>query len=386
MVALVLYSIIGFGLALYVIQIIAVRITLAERENVKGFQPPISILKPLKGLDDSLFDNLESFCNQDYPRYEVLLALRDADDPAYKVACKIREKYPQKDIRIVAEWCEDGLNPKVNNMVPAYRVSKYKFILISDSNVMVGKDYLAETARHMADPRVGLVSSLIRGVGARSIGSVFENLHLNTFTIGGVCFLEKVMKMPCVVGKSMLIRKEYFEELGGFAAVKDYLAEDYILGKKMAEIGKRVVLSNYIINTVNEYWRVKGFISRHTRWGKLRWQIGGLRYLLEIVGNPVFMSLLPIAVVGPSKINIFIPIIVFCAKALGDLLTGRAIKSDLHPALYLLSPVKDVLIGFIWFVPIFSNKVEWRGDRFTIKKDSLLAPFGRDNLRSVGEF
>jgi ceramide glucosyltransferase len=133
--------------------------------------------------------------------------LQDANDPAYKVAQKVKDRNPECDITVLVEHCSAGLNPKVNNLMPACERAKYEQILISDSNVMVGKDYLKETARHMRDPHVGLVTNIIRGIRARSLGSLFENLHLNSFIIGSVCFLDQYLHMPCVIGKSMLMRK-----------------------------------------------------------------------------------------------------------------------------------------------------------------------------------
>jgi ceramide glucosyltransferase len=369
------------GLIGYVFQIFAVRSYIAaspldsgEGNSLPRFFPPLSILKPLKGLDDNLFDNLESFCKQDYPEYEIIFALQDYNDPAFKVALKIREKYPDKDIAVVVERCNDGLNPKVNNLIPAYRVARYQHILISDSNVMVDEHYLREISRSMNDPGVGLVSNLIRGVGGRSIGSVLENLHLNSFVIGSVCFLDKFLKMPCVVGKSMLMRKRDIETIGGLKAFKDVLAEDYMIGKMMQASGKKVVLSRYVINNVNHYWDIRRFVNRHTRWGKLRWKIGGLKYLSELVGNAVFMSTLPMMLWEPSRITVSFALLIALLKASGDFYIGRRAASDMNPFLYFLSPVKDVLIGLMWFMPMLSNTVVWRGNRYIIGKDSLLSP------------
>jgi ceramide glucosyltransferase len=369
------------GLIGYVFQIFAVRSYIAaspldsgEGNSLPRFFPPLSILKPLKGLDDNLFDNLESFCKQDYPEYEIIFALQDYNDPAFKVALKMREKYPAKDIAVVVERCNDGLNPKVNNLIPAYRVARYQHILISDSNVMVDEHYLREISRSMNDPGVGLVSNLIRGVGGRSIGSVLENLHLNSFVIGSVCFLDKFLKMPCVVGKSMLMRKRDIETIGGLKAFKDVLAEDYMIGKMMQASGKKVVLSRYVINNVNHYWDIRRFVNRHTRWGKLRWKIGGLKYLSELVGNAVFMSTLPMMLWEPSRITVSFALLIALLKASGDFYIGRRAASDMNPFLYFLSPVKDVLIGLMWFMPMLSNTVVWRGNRYIIGKDSLLSP------------
>ena len=135
------------GLFAYAAQIWAVRSyscspatpSSGEGDPSPTFFPPVSILKPLKGLDDKLFDNLESFCLLDYPEYEIIFALQNENDPACKVARKIKEKHPDKNITIHVERCSSGLNPKVNNLIPAYRISAYPFILISDSNVMADR-------------------------------------------------------------------------------------------------------------------------------------------------------------------------------------------------------------------------------------------------------
>jgi ceramide glucosyltransferase len=381
------------GLVGYGFQILAVRSTLKGAGPGKQISsvpaPAISVLKPLKGLDDNLFDNLESICTQDYPQYEVIFSLQDHNDLACKIARKIKDKYPGRDITVTVERCSAGLNPKVNNLMPAYRAAKHDFILISDSNVMVNQNYLKDIARHMQDSEVGLVSNIIKGTGGRTFGAIFENLHINSFVMGSVCFLDRFLKMPCVVGKSMLMRKKDLESIGGFKAVKDVLAEDYLIGKKLHQMGKKVVLSNHMISNVNEYWGIRKFLNRHTRWGKLRWKIGGISYLSELFSNAVFMSFLPLILWEPSTITVSFALLVSSAKILGDFYMGRIIEGSegkgesaenracsmsLDPLWYLLSPVKDLIIGLIWFVPILSTSVVWRGNRYMIGKDSVLSP------------
>jgi len=378
-----------FGLVSYGLQILAVHYYTKRSWHYPdmGDQscqtvPPISLLKPLRGVDDNLFDNLESFCLQDYPLYEVIFSLQDYNDPAYKVARKVKDKYPQKDIRIIVERCDLGLNPKVNNLIPAYRISRYQHILISDSNVKVDRNYLREIVEHLADPSVGLVSNLIQGINGRSIGSVFENLHLNTFIIGSVCFLDRFLKMPCVIGKSMLMRKADLEAIGGLTAVKDVLAEDYVIGEKMHKAGRKVMLSSHFIYNVNEYWGMNKFLNRHTRWGKLRWKIGGIKYLSELLSNAVFMSFLPIFMWNPSKLTLSFTAFVSLFKVAGDYYIGKKIKSDLNPFFYFLSPVKDLVIGVLWFIPIISNTIVWRGNRYLIGRESLLSPYPENSIWS----
>jgi ceramide glucosyltransferase len=388
------------GTMLYLFQIGATYLVLKKKQqpdagtatNERDHSPPVTILKPLKGLDDNLFDNLASFCNQDYPEYEILFCLQDFNDHACKVAKKVRDKYPDRNISLIVEKCNAGLNPKVNNLIPAYRKARHPYILISDSNVMVDKNYLREIMRHTKDPEVGLVSNLIRGVGGRSLGALFENLHLNSFIMGSVSFLDRFLGMPCVIGKSMLMKKDDLEALGGLAAFKDILAEDFIIGREMQRSGKKVVLSNYLISNVNEYWDVKRFLNRHTRWGKLRWKIGGAKYLSELLANPVFISTLPILLKGPSRETLSFAALIGLIKILGDSLLGRVIESTAAraylqkqaPLSYFLVPVKDILIGLLWFVPLLGSTVVWRGNRYMIGRDSRLSPCQETGVWSWG--
>ena len=367
-----------WGLIIYVLQIIAVRSALSptrnrERHSVPSQSyPPISIIKPLKGLEDNLFGNLESFCLQDYPEYEIIFSLQDENDPAYKVVRKVKEKFADKPISIVIERCHHGLNPKVNNLLPAYRHSKYPVILISDSNVMVDPFYLRTIAKPMDSPEVGLVCNLIKGIGGKTFGSIFENLHLNSFILGNICFLDKYLGIPCVVGKSMLMRKSDLEAIGGLGSVKDILAEDHFIGEKIRGQKQRVVISNYLINNVNEYWNLRRFINRHVRWGKMRWKIGGMKYLLELTINPVFTAFLPLLLLGPTEKTLSLLTLVSLMKITGDFYLGRSISRPIHPFFYLLSPIKDLLIGLIWFVPFADDTVVWRGNRYLMGKDTKL--------------
>ncbi len=383
------------GIILYLLQVGATYSVIKRKKEPAGQVsnfPPVSILKPLKGLDDNLFDNLASFCTQDYPTYEILFCLQDFNDPAYKVAKKVQDKYPGRNISLVIEKCSAGLNPKVNNLIPAYRKARHPYVLISDSNVLVNENYLQEIMRHTADPSVGLVSNLIRGVGGRSMGALFENLHLNSFIIGSVSFLDRFLGMPCVIGKSMLMKKADLEALGGLRAFKDILAEDFIIGREMQAAGKKVVLSNYLVKNVNEYWGVKRFLNRHTRWGKLRWKIGGVKYLSELLANPVFIAALPVLFKGPSRESLSFAALIALIKVLGDSVIGRTIeassaKIDTHaqsPLIYFLAPVKDILIGILWFVPLLSSTVVWRGNRYVIGKDSRLSPCPETGFWSWG--
>lgn len=397
------------GIIIFGLQVWSVRSTLKKRREDTGYGinekrnhpsnvahleqycPPISILKPLKGFVSNLFENLENFCMQDYPHYEIIFALQDHNDPAYKVAVKIKEKYPNRDITVLVKRCEVGLNPKVNNLLPAYEIARFEYILISDSDVFVDKNYLKEIMKYMEDPQVGLVSNVYWGVGGRGVGCIFDNIHLNSFVIGGVCFLDRFFKETWTFGGSMLTRKSDLESIGGLTALKDVLAEDVILRNKMKKMDKKIILSSYLIEKVNEDRGFREYLNRLIRWVQLRWRIGGLRYFSELFTNSVFIAYLPILLWAPSTLTISFAIAVSSLKIIGNIYLDSLVRGERayrtmrrEPRIvqfslwwYLLSPLNDLLMGIIWFIPLFSNTVTWKGNSFRISKDSALSQYKR---------
>jgi ceramide glucosyltransferase len=341
-----------------------------------GELPSVSILKPLKGVDDRLLDNLSGFCRLDYPKYEIIFCVQGASDPALRVARKVKESHPDREIYIVVGNCREGLNPKVNNMIPGYAAAKYPFMLISDSNVAPDPSYLREAMSHFRDPDVGLVSHLVRGVGAKTLGARLESQHLNTFILPSVCLLDAMFSMPCVIGKSMLMRRSDFDALGGFRWVKDYLAEDYILGERFREAGKKVVVSSSPVDTVDHYRTVRRFLSRHARWNRMRLSIAGPAYLAELVTNPVGLSLPMVAVAGGSGETVLLAGLVTAAKMAMDAAMLRLLEGGKAARWAFLGPLRDLMAFGLWFSAFFSRNVEWRGQTLRICKGSRLVPVG----------
>ncbi|TKD03309.1 ceramide glucosyltransferase [Polyangium fumosum] len=333
--------------------------------------PPITILKPLKGVDDGLRENLLSFASQDYPTYEVLLGAEDADDPALVVAREVMARCPRAPFSIVHCPRRTGLNPKVSILEALAARARHEHVLISDSNVRVGPGYLGAMAAELADPRVGLVTSVIVGAGERTVGAALENLHLNSFIVRSTLAAKVFLGHACVIGKSMLLRRGDLAAVGGFASVRDVLAEDYLLGKAFQEAGFRVALSTEPVRTVNERWRLDRFVSRHVRWTQMRRRVHVGSYLVEPLFNPVPLLLLLSLVAG---------------GALGGAaLFGVALKIALDAALWSrlrgarmswpcvsLVPFKDVLATFTWVVGGVRRTVDWRGHRMRIGEGTRL--------------
>jgi ceramide glucosyltransferase len=368
----------GLLCALLQLSCLAIALRIERRRAFSGFMPPLSILKPLRGVDESLEMNLESFCNQDYRDYEIILTVLGADDPALAVARKVKASHPLHDISIIVHDSDVTYNPKINNLLPALQAARHELLLISDSNVVVEKEYLRTTVRAMEDPRVGLVHSLIKGGGEESFGSTLENMHLNTFIAGSVAFLDRFFSLPCVVGKSMLLRRAALSEIGGLEAYGGFLAEDYIIGRQMKRSGWKVFLCGHPVRNLNRKRSFEGFVERHTRWAKLRRNISGIGYAAELLLNPTFVCL-PLLLVGGGTAGVLsFTAAVLLTKAMADAAMVRLVGGSLSPlASGVFSPVKDIAAGLLWFVPFVSRTVSWRGHRFLISRDSVLSPLDK---------
>ena len=240
--------------------------------KLPDFTPPVTIFKPLKGVDEGLEENLRSFFRLDYPTYQLLFCVADADDPAIGVVRRLLAEFPARDAELIVGCPVFGLNPKVESLAAMDRRRKHDTILISDSNVLARPSYLRETACYLAEPGVGLVTNIFAGTGEAQLGAVLENLQLNGFIAGGVA-LAAILRATCVVGKSMLMPVRVLEAIGGFAGVRNLLAEDQVIGMRVRKAGYSIRLSHHVIENVNHARGFRWFLNRHSRWYKIRWRL-----------------------------------------------------------------------------------------------------------------
>jgi ceramide glucosyltransferase len=369
---------------------LCVLITRRRHKNVGDDLPAISVLKPLKGADEDLYDNLVSFATQDYPRFELVFACEEISDPALRVVRRLQEAYPSVPIAVVAGGKPVGYNPKINNLSQAAAAASHDLLLISDADVRVDPNYLRAVAAELADSRVGLVSNPIVGVGEQSLGSALDNLHLNTFVLASVCAAPVFARHACVVGKSMLFRHSEFLRLGGWAKIKDVLAEDYVLGQLYQQAGYRVALSSYAIRAVNRRRSVADFARRHVRWGQMRRKLAGPLYWLEPMMLPsawLALAMGLILVQQPSatlQAAFWIAGSACALRLLGNLMLVRVLRGGLPGlATWVLAPLKDLLVVGLWLFAAVDTTVNWRGNRFRIGAGSVLSPLLEPGAEAV---
>lgn len=338
----------------------------------------VRILKPLKGIDPDLEENLHSIFLLDYPSssLDIVLGAEDANDPALEVARRVAARYPGIVSRIISSDQAIGPNPKVNNLANLLGSDGLgngpELLLISDSNVRVPQGHLRDlVARHLANGR-GLSWSLFRGSGGRGLGGALEELQLNTFVLGGSCAILRLTGRPVALGKAMLLSRSDLSLIGGFGFLSRYLAEDQVLAEEMAAHGRPVVASNLLIDNVLGHRTLREFSARHLRWARLRRNMNMGAYLIEALLNPVFLGLMGMAILR-TPASLILAGATLCASSLLDAwaeyCAGMKRRFFLYPLLELALAIAK---GFLWFVPLFSWKLAWRGNVIRIGRRSLI--------------
>jgi ceramide glucosyltransferase len=349
----------------------ALRWALRPRCSRSEFTPPITIFKPLKGIDEGLEENLRSFFRLDYPIYQLLFGVADTDDPAIVVVKRLLREFPEHDARLVAGCPVFGLNPKVENLAGMEPYRKHDTLLISDSNVRVRPSYLRETICYLNEPSVGLVTNLFAGVGERHSGAILENLQLNGFIAGGIA-MAAATRITCVVGKSMLMPYRVLQAIGGLASVRNLLAEDQVIGLKVRQAGYSIRLSHHVVDNVNHSRTLRWFLNRHARWYKIRKQLALPAYLIEPLANLPAVGLLWV-LMNPSMIGWLGLLLLLGLCLVRDALQTHWLRGSFPKFRHLLlSPVKDLLLLPVWFDALIDGRIHWRGHHFVIGRHTRL--------------
>jgi ceramide glucosyltransferase len=348
---------------------------------------PISILKPVKGVDDGLWDNLRSIVGQHYPRFEVLVGAEDPADPALAVARQVAAAFPAVSMRIVICPADGGLNPKVSILRRLSVLARHDLVLVSDSNVRARPGYLAATVSRLSGD-VGLVTHLVASQGERGVAALFEGLHLVTFVARAVALATVYLGRPCVVGKSMLFRLSILDRVGGWGMVRDVLAEDYAIGQAFSRAGLQVIHAPEVLFTFNRHWPLGRFVNRHLRWGQMRRRVCPGAYLCEPLFSPGALLVLSAALGaasgrGPSWLA------VACALGIAiglwtDARAWQRLRGEPVPlSATLLALPKDLLVLGLWLVASVRRTIDWRGNVLLVGPGSRLQrPGGSGRARA----
>ena len=337
-----------------------------ERETA-GVTPPVTILKPVKGMDAESFENFASFCHQDYPDFQIIFCLASPDDPAIPVIERLRLTFPDTAIELVVDGRIYGPNYKVCNLINAWPLTRHDIIVICDSDIRVGKDFLREVTVPFADPGVGLVTSLYRSSAIHGAAAAIEAMGFTAEMVPNVMVALKLEGLSFALGASMAVRREALERIGGLAALADYLADDYQLGNKVHGAGWRLALSDYFVESVMHRESLGNILSRQLRWARTMRVSRPGGYFGSGLTQPFPAALLALIVSGFDGYGLGAALLLYlirCSIAL--LFSRRYLRDNIFPRWLWLLPVRDMLAFCTWALAFTGQKVRWRGHLFRL--------------------
>lgn len=360
-------------LALVIVSIL--RFRRRPNQSPAGDLPFVTLLKPLCGLEPNLEENLASFFEQDYPAFEIVFGTRDARDPALNVVRTLQRRYPYIPTRIVYSGEPSKPNAKVCSLIKMCRRAASDYMVISDSDVHVTPEYLADVVRPLLDPEVGMVTCVYRGVPTGGLWSRLEALGMSVEMTAGVVLADMLEGMKFALGPSMSIRRGALEAIGGMEALADYCADDYVLGNEIFRAGYKVVLSHHIIDHVvlgrslRSSWEHQVRWMKSTRFSRPKGHLGtGLTFATPFGVVGLFAGLLS----GHAGLGFALFAAAMLNRVVLALATGwGAVRDQRSLAFCWLYPVRDFLGFGLWCASYFSREIVWRDQAYR------LAPGGR---------
>jgi ceramide glucosyltransferase len=334
--------------------------------------PRVSILKPLKGGDPGMYAALRSHCVQDYPHYEVVFGVNDAEDPAVPVVKRLMLEFPQHDIRLVA--CEKrlGANGKVSSLIHLAQAASAEYLLVNDSDIRVETDYLKTVMSELQQPNVGMVTCLYRGIPGDSVPSRLEATGINTDFVPGVLsahWLEGGLHFG--LGSTLAFRRSDLAAVQGFEAMVDYLADDYELGNRISQLGRKIELSRTIVETNLPVYGFAGFWAHQLRWARTirASRPGGYLGLLLTYTLPWALVALLFSKGAPWAWEL--AWVALLARMILAVQMSRFVLGEKAWASVLLVPPRDLVAVAVWLTGWLGSSIDWRGERFRLKDGKL---------------
>ena len=345
-----------------------------RRKRPLDSAPAVTILKPLKGLDRELYENLRSFCALDYPEYQILFTLSSADDPALPVLSRIREEFPELDMEIIVSKSRIGYNPKINNVSNAAPFIKHGFLLMSDSDVRVQPDFLRRMMAPFSDPSVGLVTAFYQATTPRGVWAGLEALSVNAQFLPQAV-VEAAFGMRFAMGAAVIARREAFEASGGFRNMADHLADDFILGEGIKAAGYRLEIADCVVESLPDTGGVVEHLSHQFRWARTIRICNPSGYLGTALLHGFSWLTLKIFLFGPDRVSIALAFGVLAAKALSKSAISRWCLGDRQRSLTtLLLPWSEWIAFAAWVSGFRSTPVVWRGEVYSVHPQGRLSP------------
>ncbi len=365
--AVLLLLVLAGALVFCVLVMVAARSYLAVRPPALARAEPISVLKPLHGLDEGFEENLRSWFLQEYPDFEILCAVREASDPAVMVVDKLRREFPRVPARLLVTGEPPYPNAKVFSLDRMLAAARHDLLVMSDSDTRAAPGLLATVAAEFQAPRLGVATCPYRAVPGRSFWSTLEALMMNTEFLAGLLVARLVEGVKFAVGPSVAARREALAKIGGFERLKDYLAEDFALGALAAQAGYEVILSSAVIEHRIGSQPFRQNLEHRLRWVRSTRRSRPWGYLGQLFTYPLPLALV-LVTLQPAWWPVLAGTAVLRAYAAWAS-AGWVLHDPLTAHRWWLVPLQDVVSFLLWLAGFFGNTVTWRGRRYRLLAD-----------------
>jgi ceramide glucosyltransferase len=349
-------------------------------ESTRTLLPPVSVLKPLHGDEPKLAASLESFFQQRYDRYELVFGARSIDDRALATVEELRRRYPHVPTRIVVAGAPVYPNAKVSTLELLIDAAAHQYLVIADSDTSVAPDCLREVTAPLSDPEVGLATCLYRGVPIGGLSSRLEALGMSVEMASGVLVAEMLEGMRFALGPTIATRKDVLDRIGGIAALGEYCADDYVLGRLIWQSGYRVILSRHVVDhvIVNQRWRAS--LQHQLRWmrsTRFSRPLGHIGAGLTFATPFGALGAISASLAHHAGAGLALGAWAFGSRVVQAIVVGFGALGDRQSLWYCwLYPIRD-LVGFvIWCLSFAGRTIVWRGERYALLHGGAMRPAG----------
>jgi ceramide glucosyltransferase len=345
-----------------------------ELKEESHFTPPISTLKPVRGVDPDAYENFASFCRQDYPEYEVVFCVGGTEDPILPVIEKLQRDYPERSIRVLYGSGRAAANDKVAKLARLASEAKYEHLVISDSDVRVRPDYLRKTIAPLADPRVGAVTCLYVSTGETNLVEDLQSIGMISDFYAGLLVAKKLDGVKFALGPTIATTRTRLAEFGGYQRIENRPADDLLVGRLIADQGYEIKLSPYTVETVADYESVNDLMEKRLRWLVVMRHMRPWGHFGLLFTNALPWLILAIALRPSLELAALLAIVYLTLRFLLTYMIGvwGLRRKDLWRKL-LLVPVWDAAAFCMWVASFARNTVRWRGGQYQIR-DGMLVP------------
>lgn len=333
---------------------------------------PVTILKPLYGDEPQLFENLISFCDQEYPEFQVVFGAADPNDPALEVARAVAARFPDRDIEIVSGAAKPAGNPKIGNLLGMAGRARHPLVVIADSDIRVGKTYLHAVAACFRDPGIGAATCVYGAVPSAAFASKLGAMQVNDQFAPSVMVAGAIEPLTYCFGATMAVRRDVLEGIGGLESISEHLADDYLLGKRVTEAGYRIALVPYAVQTAVADDSISTLWRHELRWARAILGQRGAGYIGSIVTYALPFGA-AFALLARTPLSA-LALGVTCALRVALHYEGRRTFAPQAPATPWLIPLRDLLGVAVWVGSFFTKRVLWKSDDYRLDAGGRMAP------------